>query len=352
MSTTTIAPTLNSRLASACNCAYGVSDTTGKYTPPAIYDAAVNWSATPKPFAAATSPGQKLINAALVGVNQDGIIVAFRGTLPPSWTPGSLEDWWQDIVDSEPISAPPLPGKVHSGFWHGLQSIYSGVLGEVQSLQRSHPGAAIYVTGHSKGGPLASLGAAQLYLQSNIQAAGVVTFASPHPGDHDFVNQYPAVLQPVTAFENYLDIVPFLPPTDAFFQDFEPIANTWLGKEFCKYFPYICNALSNASKWNYASLGQLNYVTSSGKVVGSDNPLAAPDYRLVQILLTLFGLNSDAAETFAELASQAATSISHSGLSTIGAAHCIACKADTPTDFCAGGYMTGAGGDPICPTGS
>jgi hypothetical protein len=43
-----------------------------------------------------------------------------RGTLPPAWTVASLEDWWQDIVDSVPIAAPPLPGKVHEGFWHAL----------------------------------------------------------------------------------------------------------------------------------------------------------------------------------------------------------------------------------------
>ncbi len=351
MSTVTIAPTLNSRLASACNCAYGISDTTGCYAPPAIYDVAVNWSATPKAIAAASSPGGKLINAALVGINQDGIIVAFRGTIPPSWKVASLEDWWQDIVDSEPISAPPLKGMVHSGFWHALQSIYAGVLAEVQSLQSSHPGMAVYVTGHSKGGPLASIGAALMYLQNGIQATSVVTFASPLPGDQQFVNMYPSVLQPVTAFENYLDLVPFLPPSKTFFEDFQPIADTWLGKEFCKLFPYICNALSNASKWDYASLGDLHYVTYSGTVVDASDPLAAPDYRLVQILLTLFGLNSDLT-TFADLAAQPATSLSHSGLSRIGAAHCIACKANTPSDFCAGGYMTGAGGDPICPTGS
>lgn len=42
-------------------------------------------------------------------------------------------------------------------------------------------------------------------------------------------------------------------------------------------------------------------------------------------------------------------SLSESGLARIGAAHCIGCKSDSSSSLCAGGYMTGAGGSPICP---
>lgn len=345
-----VAPDRNGRLACACNCAYGISQITGEYHPPPIYDPGVGWIGTPKAFAAATEPGEKLINACLVGTNSDGIIVAFRGTIPPAWTPGSLEDWWQDIVDSAPEARSPLPGKVHTGFWDALHSIWGGVLGEIRALHTANPHAAIYVTGHSKGGPLASIGAALLHLADGITAREVVTFASPHPGDQAFVDGYPSAL-PVTRYENYLDIVPFVPPTDAFYQFFSGISDTWVGKEFCKIFPFICKAIENASTWDYASLGALSFVTSSGEVVGADDYRADVDYRLIQIFGTLFGLlGDDEAVSVEALVQQAPRSFSHTGLATIGAAHCIACKQDTPAKYCAGGYMTGSGASVICPT--
>lgn len=341
----TIAPTLSSRLASACVCSYGISAKTGHYTPPAIYDAAVNWIGTPKPVAAPSIPGGPLINACLIGLNQDGIILAFRGTLPPAWTVASLEDWWQDIVGSEPIHASPLPGKVHSGFWKALSTLWNEVLHELKNLRNAHPQALIYITGHSKGGPLASLGGARLLLEDKIRAERIITFASPHPGDKKFVSDYPRQL-PVTRFENYLDIVPFIPPTKTFFDAFQHIEDTWFGKLFCQWFPSVCKALDNASKWDYEALGVLEYVTASGKVVGAGDPLADPYFRLGEILWVLFGIGGEF-KALEDLVAQEPIADNPSGLSRIGAAHCISCKSDKP--LCAGGYMIGAGGDSICP---
>jgi hypothetical protein len=340
----TVAPTLYARLACACNCAYGISSKDGVYTPPPVYHPGTGWKTSPVAFSAPKTDSR--INACLVGLNQDGIIVAFRGTLPPAWTVASLEDWWQDIVDSEPIAAPPLTGKVHEGFWDALQSIWNGVLGEIKALQSAHPGVPIYLTGHSKGGPLASIGAALLSLSASIQAREVVTFASPHPGNGDFVTNYPAGI-PVTRFENYLDIVPFLPPTDIFYKLVSSIIPTSWKQEFCSWFPSLCKALENAAAWNYQPLGVLHYITRNGTVVNADNPDANTDLRLLQILLELFGLDpqSYALQDAADLPT---ASLSDTGLTRIGAAHCIACRHDQEP-FCAGGYMTGAGGNPICP---
>ena len=351
-SNTTVAPTLNSRLASACNCAYGISATSGEYNAPKIYDAGVNWSEKPTPIAE-REKGQDFgpyINACLVGLNQDGIIVAFRGTLPPAWTVASVEDWWQDIVKSAPCAAPPLPGKVHAGFWAALETLWPRVLTAVEKLVAAHPSTPIYVTGHSKGGPLASLGAARLLLANNIQADHVVTFASPYPGDKTFTASYPGSL-PVTRIENYLDIVPFVPPTDTFFKFFNDVLPPWLKTDFCTMFPYLCQALKDASQWNYSALGELQFVTSSGDVVGAGSFDADPIYRLGQIIWELLGLKATDME-LEKIGNLSPQAHSDTGFTRIGAAHCIACKSDNPEKYCAGGYMTGAGGDPICPSPS
>lgn len=346
-----VAPTRYARLACACNCAYGISSSDGKYTAPAIYDPAVGWTQGPTPFAARKTGDRvgPLINACLVGINGDGIVVAMRGTLPPAWTLAALEDWWQDIVDSEPVAAPPLKGKVHEGFWDALQTLWPNVLPEVQRLKTANPTLPIYVTGHSKGGPVASIGAALMRESANLAIEEVVTFASPHPGDSAFVDNYPSTI-PVVRFENYLDVVPFVPPTDAFYQAVEKLIPASWQKEVCRWLPSLCKGLENAAAWDYMPLGTLHYVTKSGAVVGEDNPAANSELRLTAILFTLFGVGADSVlEEAIRLLEE--PKLLESGLATIGAAHCMACKCDQPDDHCAGGYMTGAGGDPVCAAG-
>ncbi|MEJ2407343.1 MAG: hypothetical protein P8171_24320 [Candidatus Thiodiazotropha sp.] len=91
--------TLDTRLACACNCAYGISHKDGSYTPPQPYDSAVGWVDTPVAISAPKAGGaeDERINACLVGRNGDGIIIAMRGTLPPSWTVASLQDWGRTL---------------------------------------------------------------------------------------------------------------------------------------------------------------------------------------------------------------------------------------------------------------
>lgn len=344
-----VAPTLASRLACACNCAYGISSNDGHYAPPNIYEAGVGWIGTPEPISApeAGQPDGPRVNACLVGRNGDGIVLAFRGTLPPAWTVASLEDWWQDIVDSEPVPAAPLPGKVHSGFLAALDTLWSDVLAAVRDLRAAHPSAPLLVTGHSKGGPLASLGAARLYLADDMPIEQVITFASPHPGDSDFVNGYPTAIK-VDRFENYLDLVPFLPPTDAFYELFHELMPASWQAEFCRWFPSICKALDYASQWHYESLGELQYVTWEGKVVGQGDDQADPYWRFAQILGALFGLG-DQEEVVQAAREERSVNVTESGVTRVGAAHCIGCKCGQPAGLCAGGYMKGSGGNSICP---
>ncbi|NBB92801.1 MAG: hypothetical protein GVY32_06520 [Gammaproteobacteria bacterium] len=345
---TFVAPTLTSRLTCACNCAYGIDKQSGKYEPPAIYHDGAGWTDGPAAISAPESgqPDGPRINACLVGRNQDGIILAFRGTLPPAWTVASLEDWWQDIVDAEPVAAPPLPGAVHSGFLAALETLWQNVVQEVQRLRAEHPSAPVLVTGHSKGGPMASIAAARLYLSEGLSIGGVTTFASPHPGDRDFVHGYPSDIE-VTRYENYLDLVPFLPPTDAFFAVWKGLPTSWK-KSFCDWLEPICKVLDAAGNWHYESLGKLLFVTREGTVVGSGNGQADPEYRIGQIVMALFGFESVEAMNAAARAGRDVQG-SESGLQRIGAAHCIACPCSQPGKLCAGGYMTGAGGKPICP---
>jgi hypothetical protein len=99
------------------------------------------------------------INSALVGHTSDGITIAFRGTQTTS-----LLDWLQNAalflsdVDEKKYK---IQGKIHTGFYRGTMSLWKplkGILKEMLAEAKENGWSQdIYLTGHSKGGALASL---------------------------------------------------------------------------------------------------------------------------------------------------------------------------------------------------
>lgn len=248
------ARTLEGRLLCACNCAYDINDQ-GVYTPTIPYNEATGWNTSYPPVA--VFGGDDNINACLVGANTDGIVIAFRGTIPPALNIPSILDWWQDIVDCPPITTGSIPGAVHSGFWKAVGTLWEGIVQHVQQFQKWFPNQPLYITGHSKGGALASIAAANIIFNDNRipQPKAVYTFASPHAGDEDFAAGFPENI-PVTRYENYLDIVPFLPPEEGFINLVSKI-------------PLVGNLFAKASGWDYAPLGELQYIDEQHDIAGS-----------------------------------------------------------------------------------
>ena len=218
--------------------------------------------------------GLDAIDAALVGLNPDGIIVAFRGTLPPipPITQSILLDWIQDFM-ANPEQVEGFPGLIHTGFHAALKNLWPGVLLAVQTLRASHSTAKIYVTGHSKGGALASLGAWSLLQTStgSLKPTQAMTFASPHVGNGDFAKAYNAQLSQIR-YENYLDFVPFVPPDLEFLPLLERI-------------PDMRKKLAGAEDWHYAPVGALQYITKDGAIEPDHAGLGAK--RIAEILIDI-----------------------------------------------------------------
>jgi hypothetical protein len=187
MSTTPPPTNLNCILLNACGAAYNIPPFTCTYTPDTIYSPNVPYAGNPQ----TACGGEGLINAATVGQCSFGIIVAFRGTLPPSLNdPDSWLDWLQNFF-AVPVSNPSgpnqVPGQVHSGFFNATTSIIHQVRDLVMGFNPG-PNNPVFVTGHSKGGALASIGSyilSQDFKVPNIQP--LVTFASPGRGMLPFV---------------------------------------------------------------------------------------------------------------------------------------------------------------------
>ncbi|HVX12908.1 MAG TPA: lipase family protein [Pirellulales bacterium] len=155
------------------------------------------------------------INAALVGTTATEVIVAFRGTLPIN-----LDDWddfvnsvldWVNNGDAKLTSASYTSGLVHQGFAKSLDLLWDGVLAAVEA-QHAASKLPVVVTGHSKGGALASLGALRLQHEAAITPVGVYTFGSARAGNTQFANDYDGRILKDWRFENTDDLVPHLPP--------------------------------------------------------------------------------------------------------------------------------------------
>jgi triacylglycerol lipase len=257
---------LNCVLLNACGAAYNIAPGTCTYTPDKIYSPNVPYTQGPQ----TACGGEGLINAATVGQCSFGIVVAFRGTLPPSeHDPDSWLDWLQNffaVPASSPSGPNKLPGQVHSGFFNATTSIIQKVHTLVSGYNPG-PTNPVYVTGHSKGGAMASMAA--YILSQNLAVPNVqplVTFASPRPGDAGFRAGFKSVLSQ-TRYENYDDLVPLVPPSLDF-----------IGRMLSNPALFVTEAgrrlnhmLKSAEDWNYVPVGTMLFVTSSFQVIADQS---------------------------------------------------------------------------------
>src|SRR5437868_3292793 len=234
-----MALSLNCTLLCASGAAYDIDPVTGIYTPDVLFSKNAAFFA-PGPTVINNS-GNTRINACLVGQNATGIIVAFRGTIPPG-DPDSWYDWAQDFF-AEPVTSTSFPGKVHWAFLQDIGELFPSVLTAVKALNPS--ANPVYVTGHSKGGALASL-CAYLLSQAGIAVKQVVTFASPRTGDAGFQAGYQTVIPNQIRYENYGDLVPLVPPADELISGLADVVALilYIG-------PRLAQLIRVAAKWEY-----------------------------------------------------------------------------------------------------
>lgn len=321
---------LQCQLLCACGCSYNIDNSTGVYTSPAgdPFGPAIGW-ATGVPTAIVG--GDVNENAALVGkvnltINNaptESIVVAFQGTLPPGWNIISIVDWLTDFMD-EPTSASSatenVPGLVHSGILNDTLDIMADINTAVTGLQNPSKPLPVFITGHSKGGGMASIAAALIHgsiPQSSYEPAAVYTFASPMIGNQDFVNGFPSEIS-VSRFENNLDIVPFLAPSSDFITTLKSQAHLFPPTVDLDAIILLFETGGGDGKWGYVPLGDLNFVDGSSVT----NPLTNPCANDIAIALAQ----------------------GSSGLAEIEAAHSHLCNA---------GYMNGTcNNSGVCPVGS
>ena len=135
-----------------------------------------------------------------VGDAMDMAVVSFRGT-------ENEQDWKTNLrysltpADFPQVGGSESAGKVHQGFLETFRS----VRGQVDRYLPIAKGLPIFITGHSLGGALATLGAAYL---SAWGLMACYTFGAPRVGDRGLAS---SLRIPVYRVVNPLDPVPLVP---------------------------------------------------------------------------------------------------------------------------------------------
>ncbi|KAF2476422.1 alpha/beta-hydrolase [Lindgomyces ingoldianus] len=141
------------------------------------------------------------------------VIVSFRGS-------ASIQNWIANF-DIAAVNTDLCTGcTAHSGFWNSWLEARDGVLAAVKSASQANPKYKIVATGHSLGGAIASLAAAQL--RNSGYTVALYTFGSPRiasPKLSDYITNQPGGNYRIT---HWNDPVPRLPPISFNFVHISP----------------------------------------------------------------------------------------------------------------------------------
>ena len=125
------------------------------------------------------------------------VLISFRGT-------ESVGDW---LADLDLLSRSRPYGIVHRGFLNAFLGVQSQLREELSHL----PGRPLLLTGHSLGGALATVAAAEW--QGQFPIAWIYTYGQPAVGKGQFVSFMQQFGVSFMRFVNEDDIVPQVPPT-------------------------------------------------------------------------------------------------------------------------------------------
>jgi triacylglycerol lipase len=162
---------------------------------------------TPHPAVAAMTRNTNIFG--LMGRNASSrtAFLSFRGT-------SDVEDWVADL-DAIPDNYLPVSGfgQVHAGFQDAYQLVRNSIAANLATATAGCD--QILITGHSLGAALAVLAAPDIFrnMPPNKIEPRLITFAGPRVGLSDFAAAFNATIESCFRVVNFLDIVPYVPPT-------------------------------------------------------------------------------------------------------------------------------------------
>lgn len=147
------------------------------------------------------------------------IFVSFRGT-------NDVWNWFADLdfrMDDDDV----IPGLIHNGFQEGYGNLALDVRATVQNLRKQCTNCKVVFTGHSLGGALATVAAAD-HIASNAVPYDdmlVYTFGSPRVGNAEFANWFDSYMKGgAWRIVHFLDIVPRVPSRSPLLKEYQHVS--------------------------------------------------------------------------------------------------------------------------------
>ncbi len=147
---------------------------------------------------------------AFMAINNDAVVVSFRGTEPTNPV-----DFFTDFTTA-PIAFKDKFGfsgwgTIWEGWAMGLLAVWPQLLQKLSEYDNDK--RSLWITGHSLGGAIATVMAAVVANLSDHPIQGVYTYGQPRVGDPDFCKRYNQKLGNCTfRHVNNYDLVPHIPP--------------------------------------------------------------------------------------------------------------------------------------------
>ncbi|BAU10925.1 hypothetical protein LEP3755_14170 [Leptolyngbya sp. NIES-3755] len=165
------------------------------------------------------NPTQTFIGFVLTSPTHN--IIVFRGTSNP-------KEWVANFQASQSdyLQAGTRRGRVHTGFLR----LYNQLSEQVRSAAtRFNPALPCFIVGHSLGGALATLAAADLAQNSALKnQLRLYSYAAPRVGDRAFAEFLNGIVPNSYRIINLADIVPMVPPSTLRKQEYSHTGQEWV----------------------------------------------------------------------------------------------------------------------------
>lgn len=218
--------------------------------------------------------------------NDDYVVISFRGTQA-----GLKANLFSDLYS---IPEKTELGEVHAGFYNSFEIIWSDLAKLIAEMKTPKP---IYLTGHSLGGALATLGAVELFhgerahlkagvsVDQNPWLRGLYTFAAPQVGNDQFVKDLQDSIKSIgfqdpnfsmARVENPYDVVPLIPYLPGYYAQltdplvyFGPNGRTYYGPQATAEIPSLLELIEQR-KQLAANHQFMDYFRNIGQSLGMD----------------------------------------------------------------------------------
>ena len=108
------------------------------------------------------------------------VVLAFRGST-------SFANWKMDLTVGREDTDLCHKCRVHKGFWDAWKQIRDGIISDVLAVVATHQDYRFAIVGHSLGGALATLAAADVRKVSDMEKTELYTYGSPRVGNKETV---------------------------------------------------------------------------------------------------------------------------------------------------------------------